>query len=672
MKKLDLHIHTVSSISDYQFEFSLTKLQEYVSKLKLDCIAITNHNLFDLQQFQAIVQSLPETKVLPGIEINLEKGHLLLLSEDDELSDFETKCKQVELLIQNKKDCISVETMIDIFGDLNKYLLIPHYKKNPVVSDETLKKLSPHIFVGEVTSVAKFKACLDDPNELTPVIFSDVRISTSLDIFPPRQIFLNLDEISLKAIKGCLYDRKKITLSEQDGNNLFQVTDDGLYLSTGLNVILGERSSGKTFTLNKICKSFENVKFIEQFSLLQNSKEKFEYSQSLKNVATTDLFLNEFEQVVSDVRRIDLKQNSIKIEKFLNSLLKFASESDKLDSYSKAKLFSETLFVETDLSSLSGLIKATILLIENSEYRTIIDSHVDVLSLKGLVQDLILRYNELRQANLQKQWLNVLITNIRSELRSKSMTTAPEEIDFFEILLENEKVKKFNKIVEELHKERIIMRQDFRGFKIIAVASKFTGAQQLKLLSKSQSTFSEAFQHYSTPHKYLRLLSQIPLLAETEHYKYFCNIEYHTLNKHNIPVSGGERSEFNLLQEIKDALKYDLLLIDEPESSFDNIFLKNDVNELIREISTHIPVIVTTHNSTVGASIRPNFLVYTHKEILENEVKYFVFSGNPSNKLLKALDGSEIGHYDVLMRCLEAGTTAYEERQRTIYDILKN
>ncbi len=38
---------------------------------------------------------------------------------------------------------------------------------------------------------------------------------------------------------------------------------------------MGERSSGKTFTLNKISKGFSNVKYLRQFSLLQNDEEKF-------------------------------------------------------------------------------------------------------------------------------------------------------------------------------------------------------------------------------------------------------------------------------------------------------------------------------------------------------------------------------------------------------------
>ena len=64
-------------------------------------------------------------------------------------------------------------------------------------------------------------------------------------------------------------------LSKEEGNDFFQATDDGVILSTGLNIIIGERSSGKTYTLDKICKNFENVKYLKQFSLLQNDEEKF-------------------------------------------------------------------------------------------------------------------------------------------------------------------------------------------------------------------------------------------------------------------------------------------------------------------------------------------------------------------------------------------------------------
>ena len=49
MKKLDLHIHTVQTVSDHPFSFSIEKLKEYVQKLKIEGIAITNHNMFNLK-----------------------------------------------------------------------------------------------------------------------------------------------------------------------------------------------------------------------------------------------------------------------------------------------------------------------------------------------------------------------------------------------------------------------------------------------------------------------------------------------------------------------------------------------------------------------------------------------------------------------------------------------
>ena len=42
MKKIDLHLHTVKSVSDYDFQFSLEKLKKYICEREIDAIAITN------------------------------------------------------------------------------------------------------------------------------------------------------------------------------------------------------------------------------------------------------------------------------------------------------------------------------------------------------------------------------------------------------------------------------------------------------------------------------------------------------------------------------------------------------------------------------------------------------------------------------------------------------
>lgn len=670
MKKVDLHIHTVPSISDREFFFSLNSLKDYVEKLELDCIAITNHNLFDKSQFEYITDQLP-IKVFPGIEIDLEAGHILLISENEDLDDFDLKCKKVTDLIKSKSDYISYEQLIEIFPVLSKYLLIPHYDKKPNIKPDTLVKLGKNIFCGEVTSIRKFKACLTESDKLIPVIFSDCRFVEDMPNYPTRQTYIDAADDSLVALKGCLFDKNKVYLSKEEGNEFFQATDDGIILSTGLNVIIGERSTGKTYTLEKIISGFENVKYIEQFSLLQNDEEKFKELVTTRHSLVSENYLKEFKDIIYDVNEVDIKTNNQDVEKYLDSLKKFASESDKLDSFSKCKLYNETKFELDELENLKALINATKLLLDNIEYKSLINRYIAENSLKELFFELIETYKEKHIKNLEKSFVNDLSERIKDDLKIRSSSTSIEDIDFHKIQMDKIKVTKFDKIVHKLQIERIIDSKEIRGFKVIAKTKKFTGALQLQKKSKSKLTFSDAFNNYDKPYKFLVSLKNIAI-EETDYYKYFVDIEYKTLNKHGFPVSGGERSEFNLLHEISDALKHDILMIDEPESSFDNIFLKNEVNELIKEISKEIPVIVVTHNSTIGASIKPDFLVYTTKVIDNGELVYKVFFGHPMSKILKSSDDEEIQNIDILFNCLEAGEEAYYERKQQAYEILKN
>lgn len=671
MKKIDLHLHTRASIiSDSPFDFCLDTLIQYIDKLNLDCIAVTNHNLFDYHQFMHICEHIRIT-VLPGIEIDLEKGHLLLISENTELEDFATKCEKITDLIKTPEDYISVGQLNEIFGDLGRYLLIPHYEKKPNIPEEIIAKLHPHIHAGEVTSARKFKACSKDQNKLVPVIFSDARIHNRIESFSTKQTFLNVGELTLKSIKTSLTDRSKVSLSSSDGNNFFQVTDDGLFISTGLNIMLGERSSGKTHTLERIKMSFDRVKYIKQFDLLQNSEEKFKALLTTRHSTVSETFLKELKDVFADMSSIDLQANKKEIEKYLESLIKYASESDKQDSFSKAKLFGETLFIEDDLKGLSGLINATSILIDNIVHQDLINEYVSKDSLKHLITALITKHIEAEESNLEKRWLNSVITKIKDDLRFKTSNTPPSEIDLYRILVENEKVIRFNEIIKGVQYEREIDNKDIRGFRVVARTKKFTGANQLKLKSRRTISFMEAYKKYENPYAYLNSIKEIGL-EQVELYKYFVDIEYKTLNKYGYEVSGGERSEFNLLHEIGDALQYDLLLIDEPESSFDNIFLKNDVNEHLKQIAKEIPVVIVTHNSTVGASIRPDFIVYTKKTIEDNKVKYHLFYGYPGDEELTSLDGTTLKNYDIMLSCLEAGQEAYNDRKDSIYGILKD
>jgi len=670
MKKIDLHIHTKASEKEKAFNFSIDKLKEYIKRLDIDCIAITNHNLFDVTQFSSICNEL-NIYVLPGIEINLGMGHLLLIGENKDLEDFSEKCSQIESHLKIHEN-LSVGELKRIFVNLNNYLLIPHYDKNPKISREIIDELKEHLSSGEVSSIKKFLTCLKDKDNLVPLLFSDLRISDDIDEFSTRQTYLDLQEISLRGIKLCLSDKFKVFLSKEKANNLFQATDDGLMLSTGLNVILGERSSGKTYTLNKISNLFGNVKYIKQFSLLQNDEEQLSNYLVKTLSVVSESYLVEFKKLLEEAVSIDTKQNETEIEKYLETLHKYASESEKADYYSKSALFSETPYsVINDFTGLQELINGIEKLINNSEYREIIEKHIPKEKLKSLIIDLMREYTVLKEADLKKKWINGLVKSVKDILRIKTTSTFIEDADFFRILLDKKKINIFEKVVNYLKVSKVIFNQELKGFKIVAETKKYSGAQELKNKSHRKISFADAYNNYTNPYDFLQQLKKIDI-APTEYHQYFIDIDDKIVNKYGFQVSGGERSEFILLNEIADALQYEMLLIDEPESSFDNTFLKNNVNEIIKDISREIPVVVVTHNNTVGASIKPDYLAVTQKSVVNGEIKYSIYSGYPSDKQLKNTKGESIENYDVLLNCLEAGEATYQDRRINLYEILKS
>ena len=90
-----------------------------------------------------------------------------------------------------------------------------------------------------------------------------------------RQTYVDVQSITFNSLKYALKDKNKVALSKDGGNDLFEVLPNGFLASSGLNVVLGNRSSGKSVTLDKICNYFSNVKYIKQFSLIEKDEEKY-------------------------------------------------------------------------------------------------------------------------------------------------------------------------------------------------------------------------------------------------------------------------------------------------------------------------------------------------------------------------------------------------------------
>lgn len=684
MKKLDLHIHTIQTVSDHAFSFSMEKLKEYVQSQRIDGIAIVNHNKFDAVQYTKIRNELSSTcHVLPGIEINVGErkfGHLICITENDDIDDFRDRCKMIEDRIQTAKDCITTHELRTIFVQLDKYLWIPHSDKKPVLDPEIILEMKDYIYCGETGSVKKFIYCQKSPESLTPVYFSDLRPTSDLQLFPTRQTFFDIDEISVSSIKKCLSDKTHVSLTEEEGNNLFYVLPD-LPISTGLNIVIGERSSGKSYTLDQIAQQYntepsDRIKYIRQFSLVEHDSakaaEQFTNSLAQKKSSFAEEYFELFKDAVETAKNVSIKDDEILIDEYLTNLIRFAKETDRVDMFSKCALYMESPFPERNTENISDLINAVETLLDVQEYRELIHEFIPRESLILLYHKLIQKAVQEKREALEKKWVNRLANSIKRSLSIRSASTSIPDIDFYHLQLNREKVKRFNDLVEEIKKEKIIYKEDLEGFSIQTSKRPYLSASEFRKCSgKKNVSFSDKIPDYNAnPYQFLLELKEMDNIPETDYYKYFAYVEYRILNSFGGDISGGERAEFRLLQEIKDAYKYDMLLIDEPESSFDNLFLHEKVNHMIKELALTMPVVLITHNNTIGASIKADYLIHT-KRITEGEVRYERYYGLPSSKELVSFSGERIKNYQVVLDCLEAGELAYNERKNK-YGLLKD
>lgn len=679
MKRCDLHIHTVASVSDRAFVYDKEILKDYVKKTGLDVIAITNHNLFDYAQFNEIKDELPNTIVLPGIEVDLEKGHILVIANNDEgtLYDFNAKCSDVKDKIHSENDYISYDTFARIFTDFNKYLLIPHYDKSPKLPKEIISKFGGNIVAGEVSSVKKFIYMENEADEITPVYFSDFRVEKGIapEDYPVSHTFMDVNEVDVNTLKLCLMDKTKVSLTAEKGVKLFPIFSNGQMLSTGLNIMFGKRSTGKTYTLDAIAKKFgDRAKYIRQFELLntgKNDSDQFESDQKVRQEHYAEDFFKEFRDVVTDMLETSSEDDDeIKLQKYLEAVMASATQNDVNDVFSKSALFNESEYNEQNYDELNKLISATETLLETQQYKELINKHISIKSLKALLKELIENYRIHKLNDKYQKEVNNMLKLVKESLQLKSAAPRIPNVDLYQYFLNRKKRELFAQIVIAIKKNRTISNEKAGHFTISVSARPFTNATDLKTVMLRQISLVSAFDKYNNPVQYLEALKNAGVESDRI-YKLFAAIDYKILNSSGFPVSGGERSEFNFLQKIKDAILSDILLIDEPESSFDNIFLKNEVNKFIKEMAENMPVVITTHNNTIGGSIKPDYILYTEKKIIDGTPEFYTYSGYPGSKELQDVNGNSIKNYEITLDSLEAGEEAYTER-KGIYETLKN
>lgn len=272
--KIDIHTHTrkCKSGDAPTREIFPADFCETILSTEVRVIAITNHNVFDLDQYNEIETRLGKNaQVWPGIEIDVldgeSRGHLLVIVSPKSARRFSAAVEKLTKDSNPDSFTATIEDVLKTFDALGP-LYVAHYKqKKPSLSDEVLETLeaktkNPGFVIKEVTN--SISAGIYISHGHSSIYGSDIH-----DWEKYEEVSRNLPDLRLPVDSFehfCLLLKKdpatiNTVLNRKTSENLVLCPfDDGTTLEIkafdDINVIFGPKGTGKSCILNAIAKHY--------------------------------------------------------------------------------------------------------------------------------------------------------------------------------------------------------------------------------------------------------------------------------------------------------------------------------------------------------------------------------------------------------------------------------
>ena len=272
--KIDIHTHTrkCKSGDAHTREVSPEGFCDAILSTEVGVVAITNHNVFDLTQFQAIqVRIGTDAQVWPGVELDVydtnSKGHLLVIASPKLATQFSAAV--TALTAGQTPDSFKV-TMPEVLAtfDAMEPLYVAHYKqKRPSVSDDMLaaleagtlnkwsilKEVSNAISAGIHISHGRSSIYGSDVHDWGKYVegareLPDLRLP--IDSFEHFCLLLKKDPTTINTVMDRKTPEDLTVVPFEDGKKLtIRVFND-------INIIFGPKGTGKSCILNAIAKHY--------------------------------------------------------------------------------------------------------------------------------------------------------------------------------------------------------------------------------------------------------------------------------------------------------------------------------------------------------------------------------------------------------------------------------
>lgn len=709
--KIDLHAHTkkCKTGDGTAREVTRDKFIQKVNSAGVDIVAITNHNLFDIDQYNEFQNG--DFKVWPGVELDVSgndsknRGHCIIVVNPEEVSRFDAEVKK---LCNADPDnvLISIDQFVDLANQFDSLVMCHYRSKTPHLSDEDLvelkDKINPNIPVFMEPSNL-IKAGIYLGKNIDSLLGSDVKNwdEYELSSFPELKIdvdsFEHLKKLILKdaQIIRTFVDQKRpktFTIIPFEDKNVSLT----LTMYNDVNVLIGGKGTGKTKILEALEKEYSNSGDYTVSSYYANDKKEKYKELIAKKLSETDFeclgiekYSQEFEKLsnwllpaltkTSDYYQWNMNKNKVKNFGFANiTFLEVMDDSEYKNEFAQFKrnkeLFNEVL---------------------NEDLTKYLDDN-KIISLKDIINELLRK-----QANIVKDKYcdyyslylkKYTIDKMKTLYQLKSgKASKPSECGLLKLYNCCYNLKKTSSLllekIQNTSKEQYMTIGNLDENRVVRVKQLITlnpyGITDIKyinnekkmtalrnVISSLYAVKANAFKSNNT-----EKVGSLKQELESNHIKSLIDFMGHKLevvisNTNDLNKtspynpSNGEQAMLILNHALCEDC--DVYILDEPEMSVGHDYINSVILPKIRDLAKlNKTIIAATHDANIAVRSLPFTTIYRKNGTKPNDCMTYI--GQPFIEEMEEINNTndKISWSKTCMEVLEGGDIAFRERGET-------
>lgn len=706
--KIDIHVHTkkIKSGDSVNRNVTVEKFSKIIKSTDVKILAITNHNHFDLLQYEQFKNSVDGTcQVWPGIELDVvERGrraHLIVIVKPDHASLF---CFRMSSLLEGKSaDTFStnLQEIVDTVDDLDSIYVAHYYAKKPNLEDEDVENLTsivsnPKRIIKEATN--SISAGIYISHGHNSIYGSDVynwddylNISNDLpelrlpvESFEQFCLLLEKDDATINT----LLDKKTRESIHISTFGVAEAFDLNIY--NDINILFGSKGTGKTEILKALSKYFNNkgyktdvyesnrkqindvydlrcadFKFNLEELGLQNCEDEFDLVKNATDKEVTSLAKYRLHYSVMETNKIS-KEIAVKNYSSLDE-----SEFDRKllevkELFATVAAFKEFANSNQPLKEIIGaeLFDELTILLQRVENRIMNETEERIISTQAV--------------KMFNSFINVFVTEISKKTGQPEKPLKTGFSDYAANRLKIERaIKKILLNIQQqiqpikkhvgslgikgnLHCQTNIRIQngnftDSNYHPLTRTAAKAAQkAVAKKLFEIAKHIFSGSL---------FEKISELNEIDDSERVKNITDLaqvyRHFVLEDQYYQPSSGESSMILLENELRSGKE--IFLIDEPEKSLGNDYINDVIVPILKELALMgKKIVIATHDANIAVRTLPYNSIYRKHHMN----RYFTFTGNPFSNSLKCVTGDQddLDWKEISMKTLEGGRAAFGER----------